>query len=418
MAEASYRQVLRLPQVPELLLGACLARLAGRMFSLAIILYLLNRFGSPLLAGWVSFASIGPGLIASPFAGALLDRLRAPLAIVVDMLASAILLLSLILSDWAAMAGAPLLIVIAALYSLTSPLSGSGVRVLIPRLVPDDALERANALDTGSYALIEVIGPALTGGLFGYAGPDATMLFIAGLYAAAALSLIPLLRRTQSSRPRPSMALMSEATAGLVYVARHRSLRGLAVSYSLYQISWGILLVVVPVAVSRALGSGANADLTVGMLWAAAGFAGGLGALLAGRVSALGRDRQMIGFGIAATAVAIYPLSACFDLYGLAAGIAIVGFLEGPANVGVLTLRQRRTEPQWLGRVLTISMGLNLSGLPIGSAIGGWLVTHSFSAALMFAALVSIISAGAAFLLIPSAPTAWDSARSTHRLED
>src|SRR5438874_6979156 len=88
----SYRQVLRLPQVSELLACACLARLAGRMFDLAIILYTLRRFSSPALTGWVAFAAFGPGLIASPFAGALLDRLRAPLAIIVDMLITAGLL--------------------------------------------------------------------------------------------------------------------------------------------------------------------------------------------------------------------------------------------------------------------------------------------------------------------------------------
>jgi len=64
-------------------------------------------------------------------------------------------------------------------------------------------------------------------------------------------------------------------------------------------------------------------------------------------------------------------------------------------------MRQRRTEPEWLGRVLTVSMSLNVSGLPLGSAIGGWLVTHSLSAALIFAAMASAVAAMATFLLIP-----------------
>jgi len=50
MSTASYRQVLRLPQVSEVLACACLARLASRMFNLAIILYALTRFDSPALA--------------------------------------------------------------------------------------------------------------------------------------------------------------------------------------------------------------------------------------------------------------------------------------------------------------------------------------------------------------------------------
>ena len=140
MATLSYRQVLRRPQVSELLACACLARLGIRMFDLAIILFTLRRFGSPALTGWVAFAAFGPGLIASPLAGALLDRLRAPLAIIVDMLITAGLLLTLIFIDHSGQLGPASLIVLVTMCSLTSPLSASGIRVLIPRLVPDDGL--------------------------------------------------------------------------------------------------------------------------------------------------------------------------------------------------------------------------------------------------------------------------------------
>jgi MFS family permease len=374
------------------------------MFDLAIILYTLRRFGSPALTGWVAFAAFGPGLIASPFAGALLDRLRAPLAIIVDMLITAGLLLALIFIDQAGQLGPASLIVLVTMCSLTSPLSASGIRVLVPRLVPADGLERANALDTGSYALIEVVGPALAGGLFGFAGPAATMMVIVIFYALAATSLIPILRAGKTPTARRPTTLIGEAVAGLAHIARHPTLRGLAIAYSIYQMSWGVLLVVVPVAVIHALGPTANADLTVGALWAACGLAGGLGALLAGQVRLIGRERQMIGLSIAAMAVAIYPLAASLGLYGLAAGIMIMGFLEGPADVGLLTLRQRRTAPEWLGRVLTVSMSLNVSGLPLGSAIGGSLVSYSVDAALIFAAMASVIAAIATFLLIPRQP--------------
>jgi hypothetical protein len=65
-APYSYRQLLQKRGVAELLLAACLSRLAGRMLELAIVLYVLDRFHSPVLAGWVSFASIAPGLAISP----------------------------------------------------------------------------------------------------------------------------------------------------------------------------------------------------------------------------------------------------------------------------------------------------------------------------------------------------------------
>ena len=54
----SYRDVLRLPNIGPLLLATCCARIAGRMFMLAIVLYALERFGSPVLAGWVAFLTL------------------------------------------------------------------------------------------------------------------------------------------------------------------------------------------------------------------------------------------------------------------------------------------------------------------------------------------------------------------------
>src|SRR5215831_239259 len=401
MATISYRRVLRLPQVPQVLACACFSRLADRMFMLAIILYALQRYGSPTFTGWVAFAAVFPGLIASPFSGVLLDRLRAPLAIAVDLLVMACVLLALTVLDHAGQMGPALLITLVTMGSLTGPLSASGIRVLIPRLVPDEGLERANALDTGSFALIEVLGPALGGTLIGFGGPAVTMLVIASLYALAAISLIPVLRAAPHLAADRSMSLLQAAVAGVTYIVRHPSLRGLAISYSVYQISWGVLVVVVPVAVTHALGSTANADVVIGALWSGCGVAGALGAFVY-RASLIGRGRQMIVFSFAIIGIAIYPLSASFGLFGLAAGLIVIGLLEGPADVALLTLRQRRTEPQWLGRVITLSMCLNMSGLPLGSVIGGWLVTYSVGFALIVAAMASLIAAIGAFLLIPA----------------
>lgn len=386
----------------ELFLAACLSRLAGRIFSLAIVLYVLDRFGSPVLAGWVAFASMAPGLLISPLAGALLDRLGAAKAIVIDMAASALLLLALGLADVAGSVTEPLLLTLVTLYSLTSPLGTAGIRVLIPRLVPKDALDLANALDTSSYALINVAGPAVAGLLFGFAGSQTTLLAIVLLYAAAAVSLVPLIRRTSNGHAASTGPLIGDAVAGVIYFVRHTSLRGLAISYALFQVSWGILVVAVPVVVMKELGTGARADTVVGGLWAAAGLAGGLGALFAGHLRTVDRERQFIAFGALATAVAIFPVSVSFGLVGLAIGLVLVGFVEGPVDVGVLSLRQRRTDPGWLGRVLAVSMSFNMSGLPLGSAIGGIVVVYSPSLAFAIAALASVLAALATYALVPA----------------
>jgi hypothetical protein len=185
-------------------------------------------------------------------------------------------------------------------------------------------------------------------------------------------------------------------------LTRHRSLRGLAIAYALNQASWGILLVAVPVLVVRDLGAGATSDAIVGALWAVAGLAGDIGALRAGHLRTEDRERSLIAVGALATAVAIYPLSVSFGLSGLAIGLALVGFLAGPIDVAVLSLRQRRCDPGWFGRVLTVSMSFNMSGLPHGSAPGRLVVAQSMPLAVAIAALMSLAAAIAAHWLIPA----------------
>jgi MFS family permease len=395
----SYRALLRLDAVRNLLLAAALVRLAERMLGLALVLYALERFHSPQLAGWVGFAALAPGLVVSPLAGALLDRGGAAWAISTDTACSAACVLALALLSLARADGAVSLLVLAALNSLTAPLSAAGVRTLLPSLVPPTAFAKANAIDTSIHAAVDVCGPALAGALFGFGGASVVLVAIAALYAASCIALL----RTTRYRPRSQRAwrggLLEDAVAGVAHVLHHPSLRALALAYALYNMGWAILLVAVPVFVIHVAGGGAHADLLVGALWAASGVASALGALLVGQHGAAGRERALMALGMLATALAIYPVCAWFGLPGLAVGLALVGFLAGPVDVGVLTLRQRRTEPAWLGRVMAVSMSFNLSGAPIGFALGGALVARSITAAFAIAALACIAGALACWLV-------------------
>ena len=72
--EPSYRALLAVPSIRRVLVSMQLARVAQSMVAVALVLFTLDRYGSPAFAGLVTFASIMPGLLISPLAGALLDR--------------------------------------------------------------------------------------------------------------------------------------------------------------------------------------------------------------------------------------------------------------------------------------------------------------------------------------------------------
>src|SRR4029453_10573888 len=82
-----------------------------------------------------------------------------------------------------------LLVVIAAVASLTAPLSGTGLRRLFPILVPSHLWERVNAVDSTGYVAATIIGPPLAAGMVALLGGPVTFIIIGVSYGVAAIVL-------------------------------------------------------------------------------------------------------------------------------------------------------------------------------------------------------------------------------------
>ena len=154
-----------------------------------------------------------------------------------------------------------------------------------------------------------------------------------------------------------------------------------------------------PVLVLDRLHSG---PATVGFLWGAMGAGGLVAAVVAGRMSTLGRERQLIFGAILINCVAIAILPFAGSLAIVAVAVVVLGVSTGPLDIALFTLRQRRTDPAWFGRAFAVSMSVNYIGSPIGSAVAGPLVAWSLNAALWAAVAVSLISAVFPLLMIPA----------------
>src|SRR5581483_4795354 len=144
--DRSYRRLFASPKFPQLAAATVLARTGGQLWQVALVLFVLQRFHSPALAGFATFLAIAPGLAVSPIAGALLDRYGRLRLIQVDLgVAAAALALVAALSLANLLAPATLLVIVA-LSSLTSPLTISGTRTLFPLAVPRELWDRANGV--------------------------------------------------------------------------------------------------------------------------------------------------------------------------------------------------------------------------------------------------------------------------------
>jgi len=154
----SYRALLAVPSLGRVLLGMQISRIAQSMVSIVVILFALQRYNSAPLAGTVAFFSIAPGMVISPIAGALLDRHGRVRLIILDYVVAATSLFLVASLSLAGALPAWLLVLIAAVASITGPLSSSGLRSLFPLLVPKPLWERVNAVDSNGWVLATVVG--------------------------------------------------------------------------------------------------------------------------------------------------------------------------------------------------------------------------------------------------------------------
>jgi len=390
-----------------------LARTASQMMQLALVLFVLGRFHSPTLAGITVFLAIAPGIAVSPIAGALLDRHGRVRLITLDYIVGALSLFLIAGLDAAGRLTPPALLPIVAVTSLTYSLSNSGARSLLPLIVPRRLWDRANALDSIAYAVTIGAGPALAGALTAWSGPRLALLATGVVYVVAAGLMSGLQEPVVGAR---GGSVLAEAWAGLGHVlVRNPTLRGVALVVSLMNVGLGILVVAVPVMVLERLH--ANAIL-VGELWAIYGLASVPSALAFGRVNTEGRERLVMTCCALTAGFGILLLAVGSNAWIVAGAMLIAGLANGPFDVSMFSLRQRRTDPAWFGRAFAVSMGVNWAGQPIGAALSGPLIHLGLTLAFVVAAGVIVVGAVLTRWVVPgetAGTMAGESARQPRR---
>src|SRR5256884_925683 len=391
----SYRRLFSTEGFPRLVSGMLLARTSNTMVSLVLVLFALERFHSATIAGLVAFLSLAPGLLLSPIAGALLARHGRRRLMVVDYIVAAICLTLIVVLGATNPLSEVLLLVIVTAMSVTFPLSTTGVRTLFPLLVPRPLWERANAIDSNGYVVSSIFGPALAGALVATVGSLWTLALTSALYVVAAAVTVGV---RDPLGVVPHGRLLSDAWAGLVYVARNPTLRGLGISISTSNVAGGLFYIGLPVLVLSRLGGG---PAEVGQLFALSGVTAAVSVLFIGRIGTEGRERQLLAGAMLVVGAGYAALLVSPSLLAVALVMVLIGVATCPFDVVLFTLRQRRTDPAWLGRAFAVSMSLNFIGFPVGSAIGGAVAPISLELAFVGAIVLEVIAAVLSFALIP-----------------
>jgi MFS family permease len=394
--DVSYISLFRVPGFGRFAATSLLGRGAQSIWVVAIVLFVLVKFHSPGLAGVVVFLGMFPALLLSPLAGTLIDRYGRVRFITFDYFVAALSLVGIVILSLLHVLTPGLLLPLVVLGSLTGMLSAAGLRTMVPLMLPRHLWDRGNAADSVGYTAVAIAGPALAGGLVGWLGAESALLVTAGVFAAGGVVVIGM--REPGILGQSSGPLLREALGAIGYVVRNVTLRGIALCLFVLNVGAGILIVTLPVLVLDHFHGGAA---QVGLILAAQGAGGVVSALLFGRLDSEGRERPVMAVtaAVAAAATALLLVAGNLLVVGLAA--LIIGLATGPLDVAIFSLRQRATEVAWFGRAMAVSMSLNFSGSPVGSALTGPLLHFGINFALVVSVICTMAAAAVALVAIP-----------------
>jgi MFS family permease len=349
--------------------AATSARIADEMLSVAVVLHVLDRTGSAIIAGATVACVTFPSLITAPLLGGWLDLTgRRRFAMICDqLLAASGLTLLLLLPGTLPDASIP---AFGLVVGLTYPLSFGGFTSLIPLVVPDDLLAPANALEATSFNTAMIAGPALAGTIVAAFGPaEAVVVEIVLTIAALGLILrIPGLDRP----PRRDFASLGQVVrAGLLHLVRTPPLLGATLIGGVGLAGLGLLTVTFPFFAVEHLDADRGA---AGYLWAAFAAGSAIGAVgFTGLQRRFAPERIMVvAIGMLGLIMLTWPAA---QSLGVAIPLIFLGGLaDGPALAATFAVRQQHTPRRLHGQVMTTAVGVKIGMLALGAGSAGVLL--------------------------------------------
>ncbi len=362
--------ILRVPGVPRLTLALLLSNSADQFSMLALVWFVLRQTGSAKATGAVVVCATAPALITSPWAGALLDRRHPQTLIALDNVARAGCLAVIPLLYRLHALSIPVILVVTALTGMLAPLTYSGTRVLLPRLVPARSLPAANGFLAIGDQIPYLLGPATAGVIVArIGGPAALLIPACALLVAGLLGLgVPAGRGAPAASERERQGRIRD---GIGELWRNPALRALTILTLTYYFAYGPLEPSLPMYVRSDLHGGAGA---YGLMWGTFGVGALAGLVLAKPLSRF-RPGMVNAAGAIAWGVIVAPLALVHQLPVAMALFFGGAFVWAPYTAVEISVIQRLVPAARHGVVIGTRRALLVAAFPAGAAVGGTLTT-------------------------------------------
>jgi MFS family permease len=390
---------LRSPAFLRLWLGLSISYIGDQFTTIALLWFVLQLSGSGVAISLVLLCFQLPSMVTGPLIGAILDRWQPRVVMGIDNCARALLIGVIPVLSWSGMLQLWQICALALVAGMLSPATGVGVRVLLPHLVEEDALPKANALASTSLQFAYLVGPVLAGILVTQVGGAYALLIDAVSFLLMGL-LVFSLPSVSRSRPTTSApVLKTNWLGGFALLFRSKELLLLTSLSVVFFFSYGPLEAALPLYSDRILHVGADG---YGLLWTGFGVGALVGAFCTGIVATRVRP------GITQPLIAILwggflcPLMMFHSLPLALLCLALGACSWAPYIPIEASLLQRLIEPSMRGQVFGTRLALTTAATPLGILVGGLLLQYLAPDVVIGLSGIACVLAGVGGLLSPT----------------
>ncbi|WP_197034653.1 MFS transporter [Glycomyces sp. NRRL B-16210] len=358
----------------DLFFSTTVAQIGTQITSLALPLAAVIALDvSEFEVGVLSSMTMAAFLLIGLPAGAWIDRMRRRRVLIVSDLVRAAVLFTVPIAWWTDTLTIWQLYAVAFTIGVFTVFFDVSYQSYLPHLVGREGLVEGNAKLETVRATAHLGGPALAGQLIQWLTAPVAIAVDAAALGASALFLVRIRRREPKPEAIQGARITTDIKEGLAFVFRHRLLSAIVACTASWNLLMGAFMAMLVVFLPRELGLTPG---QIGLLFAAFGAGGLVGAFLVRRVTALVGEGRAIWLSVVCTSPWLLLVPAAepgWRIVLAAFGMAMVSLGGVVYNVTQVSFRQRLTPDRMLGRMNATVRFLVFGASAIGAFLGGGL---------------------------------------------
>lgn len=349
--------------------GQAVSTIGGMIQVTALNWYVYQISGSPFLLGLMGVFEFGPVLLLTLFAGVFIERFPKKKILLITQ--SLFLVQSLLLAVlvWSGSTTYWLFAVLAIIAGIGNSVDQPTRQAYFVELVGKDDLPNAISLNSTTFNLARILGPAISGLIMKYIGIAECFLinglsFIPVIFGIAAITVVGAPRKKDSEKK-----LFKEIKSGISYTIHNRKLLPtflIMAAVCTFAMNSNVIL---PVYAKDVL---FGDETTYSLLVSVLGLGSMTGALF---MAGIGRNIKskyfLVSLGLAMGALQMMTILGLHSMPYIVTLLVIIGFLTLCFLNRANTRIQLNTDDNFRGRVMSIYVLINTGSTPIGNSLSG-----------------------------------------------